>query len=192
MQKVFMLIQRGITDRTPVCVFPWEQPILEEIHGVNASPITIDELCDLQGAKVKTVKPREREVEGKKVMVDEGPTMREQYEAMVEVDPESNPLNDPEAEFERLANTYGMHTQIKLANVEKVYGSMGGFRMAMRDYAKGKTPDFVGETGPIEAEEKPLAEMSTPELRTLLKGRGVDVPKRAGREVLEDLYHQPA
>lgn len=154
MEKVFMLIQRGLTDRTPVCVFPWEQPILEEIHGGNAQPVTIDGLCDLQGAskvtKMKMLHPK----------AEEGPTMREQYEAMVKVDAETSPLNDPEAEFGRMVEVYGMHVNVKLPNVEKVFGSPAGFRKAMRDYAHGNVPDFVGETGPIEteaaeAEEKP-------------------------------------
>ncbi len=146
LEKVFMLVQRGLTDRTPVCVFPWEQPILEEIHGGNAQPVSIDELCDLQGAaKVTKLKMLHKEAE-------EGPTMREQYEAMVRVDPENNPLNDPEAEFARLVETYGMHVNVKLPNVEKVYGSIAGFRQAMRDYSRGRKPDFIGETGPIEPE----------------------------------------
>lgn len=154
-QKVFMLIQRGLTDRTPVCVWPWEQPILEEIHGGNAQPVTLDELCDLQGAaKVTKLKMLHKEAEL-------GPSMREQYEAMVKVDPETNPLADPEAEFVRLVELYGMHVNVKMPNVEKVYGSLANFRSAMRDYARGRTPDFIGETGPIETEGEEASEEKT-------------------------------
>lgn len=180
--RVFMLIRRGITDQTPVCVFPWEKPILEEIHGSNAEEVSIDQLCELKGAvKIKKVKLRHKDAA-------EGMSMREQYEAMVQVDPERNPLADPEAEYERLGARYGMHVKVALPNVEKVYGSFGNFRQAMKEYASGRTPGFRDESGPIEAEEKPLAEMTDKEVREVLKGRGVDIPKKASREALEELY----
>jgi hypothetical protein len=188
MQKVFMLIQRGMTDRTPVCVFPWEKPILEEIHGGNAQEISLEELCELRGAtKIQKIKPRQREINGKKIVSDEVPSMRAQYEAMVKVNPDENPLEDPEAEFGRLAEKYGMHLQVNLPNVEKVYGSVGNFRRALKDYASGRSPDFVGETGPI-TEDKPVAEMSDKKLKEALKAMGVKFDGNSGREVLEELY----
>lgn len=194
MQKIFMLIQRGITDRTPVCVFPWEKPILEEIHGGNAVEVTLDELCDLRGAvKIEKIKPIERGmgVNGKPVKAEEVPSMRAQYEAMVVLDPDTNPLNNPEAEFGRLAGMYGMHTQVNLPNVEKVYGSVGNFRRAMREYANGRSPDFVGESGPIVA-EKPLAQMNDKELKAALRARDIEVPAKAARAELEELYAETA
>jgi len=188
MQKVFMLIQRGMTDRTPVCVFPWEKPVLEEIHGGNAQEISLDELCDLKGAaKIEKIKPRERFVDGVKIKAEEVPPMRAQYEAMLKIDPDENPLDDPESEFGRLAEKYGMHINVNLPNVEKVYGSVGNFRRAMREYANGRTPDFVGESGPIRA-EKPVAEMSLHELKAALKEKGIKFGGNSGREALEELY----
>lgn len=158
MRKIFMLIQRGITDRTPVCVWPWEKPILEEIHGGNAVEVSLDELCDLRGAvkveKQKTI-TRGLGLDGKQVRSEEVPSMRTQYEAMLQVDPDANPLDDPESEFMRLEATYGMHLRVNLSNAEKVYGSVGNFRRAMREYANGRTPDFLGESGPIVADEEP-------------------------------------
>jgi len=158
MEKVFMLIQRGMTDRTPACVWPWEKPILEEIHGANAVEVSIDELCDLRGAvKVEKVKPIARglDVNGKQVRSEEAPSLRAQYEAMLKLDPNANPLDDPESEFGRMVDKYGMHLNVNLPNVEKVYGSVGNFRRAMREYANGRTPDFVGESGPIVADKTP-------------------------------------
>jgi hypothetical protein len=144
--KVFVLIQRGITDRAVRCVWPWEQPILEEIHGGSAQPITIDELCELKGAaSVKKVKMLHKKAE-------DGLTMREQYEAMAKMDPERNPLSDPEQEWGRLIECYGMHVNVKLPNAEKVYGSFGNFRQAMKEYLIGRTPGFLEVSGPIETE----------------------------------------
>ena len=181
--RIFMTIQRGLTDKTPVCVYPWEKPILEEIHGGNAVEVSIVEMCDLKGAtKIKKLKLLHKTSE-------EGPTMREQYEAMTKADPESDPLADPEAEYGRLAERYGMHTKVALPNVEKVYGSIGNFRRAMRDYARGKTPDFLDTSGPIkEDEQKPVSEMSDGELKAALTKSSIDFGKKPTREHLENLY----
>jgi hypothetical protein len=186
MNKIFMLIQRGMTDRTPVCVYPHEKPILEEIHGSGAQEISIEEMCELQGAsKVEKVKFRHKEAEA-------GPTMREQYEAMVKVDPDLNPLLDPEAEYNRMIGLYGMHAKLNLPNVDKVFGNFGNFRAALREYAKGKVPAFLDNSSPIEDEEKPLAEMTDAELRQVLKDRGVKFFKGATRAALEELFHEAA
>jgi hypothetical protein len=183
LRRVFMLVKRGMTDSTPVCVYPWEKPILEEIHGSNAVEVSIDEMCELKGAK--SVK----EVKLKHPKAVKAPTMREQYEAMVRVDPEQSPLNDPEAEFGRLAERYGMHAEVNLPNVTKVFGNLGNFRAAMRDYAKGRIPAFLDTDSPIE-DEKTLAEMTDVEVRSALKERGVKVPKGATRDDLEELFHE--
>lgn len=181
MEKVFMLIQRGLTDKTPVCVWPWEQPILEEIHGGNAVAVTIDEMCDLKTpVKVKEIKLRHS--------TEKIPGLRQQLEAMVKINPEANPLDDPEAEYARLENCYGRHLQVNLPNVTKVYGSIGNFRRAMRDYANGRVPDFLDVAGPIEVPgEKKTADMTDAEIRAVLKEKKIPVPKNADREDLEEL-----
>lgn len=186
LKKVFMLIKRGLTDNTPVCVYPWEVPILNEIHAGNAQLVTIDQLCDLKGGVAKEIKPKKREVNGRVFTADRSPTLREQFESLTKVDPELNPLKDPAAEFARLCALYGMHTDIPLPNAEKVYGSLVGFRAAMKEYAAGRSPDVAGETGPIE-EEKPVAEMSDVELKEKLKEMKIPFSKKATREELEDL-----
>lgn len=183
MQKVFMLVQRGLTDRTPVCVWPWEKPILEEIHGGNAQEVTLDELCDLKNPlKVKTIKLKNA-VGGRML------TLREQFESMIKVDPDRNPLQDPEQEFDRLIGVYGRHLEVNLPNVMKVYGSIGNFRRAMRDYATGKTPDFLDVSGPIDVPgEKPTAQMTDAEIKAALKEKKVKVPAGADRGDLEELF----
>lgn len=185
-QRVFMTVKRGMTDNTPVCVFPWEKPILEEIHGGDAVEVSIDEMCSLKGAvSVKKVKFKREEAQ-------EGPGMREQFEAMLKVAPDKNPLADPESEFNRLIGKYGMHIDVQLPNVTKVFGSFGNFRSALRDYAKGRVPDFLDTSAPIDEEEKPLAEMTDAEVRKALKARGVEIPKKASREELDELYLEGA
>lgn len=182
MQKVFMLIQRGLTDKTAICVWPWEQPILEEIHGGSAVAVTLDEMCDLkQPVRVKQLKLRHSQ--GGKML-----TLREQLEAMVKLDPDTNPLEDPETEYDRLVGAYGRHLEVNLPNVTKVYGSIGNFRRAMRDYANGRVPDFLDVSGPIQVEgEKKASDMTDAEIRAVLKEKKIPIPKNADREELEEL-----
>jgi hypothetical protein len=186
-QRVFMNIKRGMTDNTTVCVFPWEKPILEEIHGGNAEQVSIDEMCSLRGAvKVKELKLKHETSE-------KGLDLRAQLEAMARVLPDQNPLDDPEAEFNRLVQRYGMHMDVNLPNVTKVFGSFGNFRVALRDYARGRVPAMFEEASSpidVEEEEKPLAEMTDAEVRAKLKARNVKVPKGASREALDDLFLQ--
>lgn len=181
MKKVFMLIQRGLTDRTPVCVYPWEKPVLEEIHGSNAIEVSIDEMCDLKSPiKVKQVKLKHAT---EKIL-----SLREQLEAMVRIDPENSPLNDPEGEFDRLIGCYGRHLEVNLPNVMKVYGSIGNFRRSMRDFANGKVPEFMDVSGPIVAGEKPVGDMTDDEIKAALTERGIKFRANANRETLEELF----
>jgi hypothetical protein len=61
LKRIFITIRRGITDATAVCVFPWEKPLIEEIHGGNATLVTIDQMCSKDGVKsVKRLKLNDR------------------------------------------------------------------------------------------------------------------------------------
>ena len=182
MEKVFMLIKRGLTDSTPKVIWPWEQPILEEIHGGNAQPVTIDEMCDLKTPiKVKQLKLKHS--------TEKMLTLRQQLEAMVKLDPDNNPLEDPEGEYDRLIGVYGRHLQVNLPNVTKVYGSLGNFRRAMRDFANGRVPDFLDIAGPIKVDgEKAVVDMTDDEIKAALAERKVKIPKNADREALEELF----
>jgi len=185
LRRIFVQIQRGITDRTLVCVFPWEVPILSEIHGSSATEVSIDELTSMNGAiRVTTQKLRQA--------TDPLPGLREQYEAMA-TSMEDNPLENPELEYQRLGMVYGMHNDVALPNVEKVYGSLQQFRMMLTQFVRnGGVMDYKREatSGSIlddGDESVPIAEMSLNELRAALKNAGITQPKGATRADLEDL-----
>lgn len=191
-----MTIKRGITDATLMCVYPWERPLIEEIHGGNAVVISIDSLCSTEGVKnVKPIKPKERvDLNGKKMVADMGGTQRQKYEAMVAVDPEENPLQDPDAEWGRMVERYGMHPDIKVTVVEKVYGSSRMFRQCMREFAAGKVPEFLRDddaedstVDDVAGETLAVADMTAEQMRKELTERGVTFKKGAARDDLEAL-----
>jgi len=173
-RRIFVTVGRGMTDKTPVCVFPWELRILQQIHG-EVVEVTIDQMCDLKDA-VKTEKIKHTRSMDAGVKPDQAPTLRQQLETMAMVDPESDPVNDPEAEYIRLGDKYGMDKEIPLPVVTRVYGefSSGAFAAALKEYSEG-----VQDKGPDE--------MSINELRTKLRAEGIDFEKTATKEELRDL-----
>lgn len=185
-----MTIRRGITDATPVCVFPWEKPLIEEIHGGSAVVITIDQMCSKDGVKsVKKLKLHNtgrRDQDDKELTPEYAPDQRGQLEAMTLVDPDNNPLDDPAGEYARMMEKYGMHPKIELTVVEKVFGNERTFRSCMRDFAAGRTPDFLMEDDGLEG-EKVIADMTAEELRAMLDKLGVTFPAKATRAKLEEL-----
>lgn len=182
LQRIFVNVKRGLTDNTAVCVYPWEMPIMQEIHGGSVTEVSIEEMCDLKSPKsVKKLKL-------KNPKADAPLTLRQQLEAMAKVDPEESPLQDPEGEYNRLVERYGMHLTVAVPNVEKVFGSYPGFRRALADYAKGNVPEFLDISGPIEGGEKSVAEMSDKDLKAELKKAGIAFEKSDTRERLEQLY----
>jgi hypothetical protein len=190
LKRIFITIRRGITDATAVCVFPWEKPLIEEIHSGNATLVTIDQMCSKDGVKsVKKLKLHNtgrRDQDDKPMAPEYAPDTRAQLEAMTNVDPDNNPMDDPAGEYARMAEKYGMHPKIELTVVEKVFGNERTFRSCMRDFAAGRTPDFLmeddGEQG-----EKIVAEMTAEELRVMLDGMGVKFPPKATRAKLEEI-----
>ena len=44
------LVDFDMTDKTAVCIYPWEKPILEQIHGGAVDEASIDEMCSLKGS----------------------------------------------------------------------------------------------------------------------------------------------
>lgn len=183
LQRIFVTVKRGLTDNTAVCIYPWEKPIMQEIHGGSVTEVSIEEMSDLKNPiSVKKLKHKNPKTE-------DAPNLRAQLEAMMKVDPEESPLQDPEGEYGRLVERYGMHLTVAVPNVEKVFGSYPNFRRALADYAKGRLPEFLDVSGPItEGEKKSLAEMSDKEVRAALKKAGVAVEAKASREKLEQLY----
>lgn len=183
-QRIFMIITRDMTDKTLVCVFPWEKPLLEEVHGGNATDVTIEELIDLKGAvKVETVKLRHA-ADG----VTHGPNLEQQYIAMCQVNPDEDPVAFPESEYNRLAEKYGMHLKVAVPNVEKVYGSFLNFRRILSQF-KGKGQKDINEllgggSADDEPAEKTIAEMSRNDLMAHLKSHGVTFSRTAKTEEL--------
>lgn len=189
LSRIFMTIKRGITDATAVCVFPWERPLIEEIHGGNATVVTIEQMCSKDGVKSsKRLKLNEsrRDQDDSPMKPEYAPDMREQLEIMARVHPDNNPMDDPSGEYARLEGYYGMHPKIELSVVEKVYQNERFFRSCMRDFAAGRTPDFLmeddGEDG-----DKAIGDMTPDELREVLTKLGVAFPPKANRAKLEEM-----
>lgn len=194
LKRIFMTVRRGTMDATAVCVMPWEKPLVEELHGGNAEIVTIDKLCNREGvsktqAVDKVIKlPVRIDQKGNEVKSEVGLSQREQLERMLIVLPEDNPMDDPIGEFARMEQKYGMHPEVKLSVVEKVYGNVRQFRLCMRDFAAGRTPEFLQDFEASDEGERPVSAMSDDEIKAALKKREIKFPKNAKRGMLEELY----
>lgn len=169
-RRIFATVKRGPMDATAVCIFPWELQILQHIHGDEVKEVSIDALCSMEGAaKIEKLKPKRAGA------VLNGPDTREQMEAMVYVDPEMDPANDPGAEYGRLSQLYGMDAELPITVVARIYGepNSGTFEKVLATYAKdvAKKPDRLIA---LEAElpDAP-AKLSVAELRDALDSREV-------------------
>lgn len=194
--RIFMTINRGMTDKTAVCVFPWEKPLLEEVHGSGAEEVSIEEMVDIKKgvAKVKPIK-----IKADRVGVSEAPPLlKDQLQKMTVVDNEDDPKYDLDTEYGRLAEKYGMHPDVALPVVEKVYGSPTLFKQAVRPFL-GTTPppDEIDPTeargarprqeAGSEAPEKPIAEMGRNELKAFLHKHKIEFSAKASIDDLRDL-----
>lgn len=202
-RRIIMTIHRGPMDATAVCVYPWEKPLLEEIHPGGANEKSIEEMCAMHGPVSVKRQKLPFAADGKKAYA---PDLREQLQKMCSVDPEDDPVQDPAAEFSRLSGKYGMHPEVKLLTVEKVYHSEAMFRRMLRDYANAATIDEANDAIPsrgpapdrsesAEPEaEKPVGpsvgEMNRAELLALLKKEGVAIPQHAKTEMLREIATQ--
>jgi hypothetical protein len=136
-RRIFATVERGPMDKTAVCIFPWELQILQHVHGGSVKETSIDELCSMEGAaKVEKIKPKRAEGNLN------GPSLREQYEIMVYVDPEQDPALDPAAEYARLSQLYGMDADLPMLNVSRIYGEFntGNFERLLATHAKETAP----------------------------------------------------
>lgn len=118
-KQVLFEVNRGMTDKTPVLVYPWEVPLLEDIHGEgNVTEVTHAETLKLI----------------KRTKVDEPHRTRiELAEGQVRESPYYDPLDDIAAEYGRMQAKYGMHPSIEMTIVEHVYGRLasGQFEAAV-------------------------------------------------------------
>lgn len=189
LQRIFMTVRRGPMDATAVCVFPWEKPILEEIHGSDASVVDIESMCDIQGGKVETLK-------FKHCPDAKSLSLADQYRAMTKVDDAANPAYNVDSEWDRLHVCYGAHRELApLSNAEKVYGNLINFRKVVRDFAAGRVPemfddgsgDFDGITG---SDDVPVADMSIEQLRAAAKKLGIAAGRRPRVEIEAEILQR--
>jgi hypothetical protein len=131
-RRIFAVIGRGMTDKTAVCVFPWELAILQLVHNDSVEEVTIEKLCDVKQGAIKTEKIKLKHTQ------HPAPGLREQYEIMAYVDPEEDPAKDPQTEYDRLANKYGMDKDFPMPCIERVYGPFGAgnFKRALEEHAE--------------------------------------------------------
>ncbi len=123
-KRVLVVVTRAgqgsnMTDATPVVVWEHELPILELVHGQEPEVIEDPEVLVDQAVKVRTEK-------------DGAKTFRPQ---LVEQAKEALGLGesfttDPQEEYDRLARVYGMHPQVRMPMVERVYGRFEDGRFA--------------------------------------------------------------
>lgn len=135
-KRVLALVQRAgnganVTDKTPVAVWDHEVPILEEIHGEGA----VEVINDIEDLLDNSVTKNRRKV------IDDIISARQLGEVFA---------GDPFEEYQRMGMKYGAHTEVRMSNVEKVYGSF-------RDGAFTRACGTQGE----EYEEMPVTQLRT-------------------------------
>lgn len=144
-KRVVAIIDRGnLVDKTPVCVWAHEIPILEAIHGnvlvperaqlaENDVAIVIKgsmQVVDPKSQTMRLHKKGEKELVEIATMVEGKPRtfneevvripLAELIASQLKLDQDFD--GDPQEEYSRLQNFYGMHPEIKQTWVENIYG----------------------------------------------------------------------
>lgn len=169
-RRIFCVVRRGPMDNTAVCVYPWEKPLLEHVHLNNVEEVSIEHMATQKEGVIKVEKLKLKHTESR------APDLRAQLDAMAYVDPEEDPANDPAAEFNRLAEKYGMDSQFPMPVVERIYGSFqegGAFTAKVKEFAKDRAPKPAHLRVQDEPEAESMSGMSREELRTVCRGRGI-------------------
>jgi hypothetical protein len=171
MLRVIATVDKGMTDKPMVCVFPWEIPLLEVIHGDGSVLVQeIDDLTDF-GAKaiVQRIKLKHTE--------EHAPDLRQQLINFCNELPDGiEPFDDPRSEYDRMANVYGMHPEVKQSIVENVYGryDSGNFAKMVRSVADAHNAEEVeSEGGTGKADPDAVDGMSGADVREALAKREV-------------------
>jgi hypothetical protein len=140
-KRILALVSRSgggthVTDQTPTVVWDHEIAILEEIHGEGTVEVVEhDNILD------NTITSKRRE----------------QIEHIVKVSGLGIEFQgDPFEEYQRLTAKYGMHPDVRMMVVEKVYGS----------FRDGRFSQIVGNGG--------YEEMTIAQLRELCDGLGIE------------------
>jgi hypothetical protein len=167
MLRVLATVNKGMTDKPTICVFPWEVQLLEVLHGDGSVEVQdIDSLSSV-GAKaiVQRIKLKHTE--------HAAPELREQLLAFCNTLPDGiEPFENPRAEYERMVAVYGMHPEVKQSVVENVYGRFesGAFSAVVKSVADAHNEAEVEHTpAAVDVED-----MAGNELREALRARGVN------------------
>jgi hypothetical protein len=181
--RVFMLVRRGKMDETPVCVYPWEKPILELIHGQDIEFVTIDDMAEVRDgvAKIELAKLNYSKFHG--------PSLKQQLEGMAYVNPEADPAKDPASEWNRLIEKYGADEELPLPVVERVYGAFDGgrFTAVLETFGKESMPKPAHLKAAEEGLGKPVDQMTVSEIRAALDERDVPYERNATKKQLIEL-----
>jgi hypothetical protein len=179
-QKVFLKVNRGMTDKTLVCVYPWEKSLIESVHAQDCEPVSIDEMCSMKDV-----------VKIEKQKLNHGdrfaPGLRDQLIEMATVHPEEDPANDPATEYGRMADKYGMDKDIPIPVVTRVYGefSSGAFTEALKKF-KSEMPHGELVKG-VPKSATHVAKMSVAELRDECARRGIGFTTEMSKAQLQEL-----
>ena len=192
-RRMFVQISRGMTDKTMACIFPWEKPVLELVHGEVVADVTIDQMCDM-GKPLTIERQRLNHSE------NYAPDLRAQLEAMVLVPPNEDPVLDPAREYNRVAEKYGMDREFPIPCIERIYGQLGSGAFTAKvnefhaesvrlDKEEGRAGKVLS---PGKAMEKSPDLMSVADLRDRLTHFNVRFDPQLTKAELVELYKQTA
>lgn len=119
-KRVIVVIDRGMTDKTPKVVWSHEIPLLKAIHG-NAEVVAPEDLCDVgmtAAEKAAYVRDQKRAL-----------CLGYVFDA------------DIAEEYARLTDHYGMHPDVPVPVVQHVYGLLDEGRFA-KAVANGSLEDM--------------------------------------------------
>jgi hypothetical protein len=172
--QVLVTVRRGLTDSTPVMVYPWEVPILEIIHGegniIEENNAETERWLKRTGVNV----PRDTVVE----LHAGGTKVTEAYDPSIDI----------AAEFLRMQQKYGMHADMPQSNVEFVYGALktGQFEAAVlenlpEELRAGREARILREGG--------AEQLSGAQVRAALDQRKVPFKRTASLSTLRALLN---
>jgi hypothetical protein len=138
-KRVLVHVKRDMTETIPTIVFCHEFAILQVIHGDAAVSLVEDPEKSIAQFNAEGMDADEiaRQVASKKLLLEPSDV-------------------DPAGEYNRLIDRYGMHAEVKMPNVEYVYGRVNS--SAWRDALKLTPASLVGSAMDEEPEDaEPMA-----------------------------------
>lgn len=172
--QVLVTVRRGLTDSTPVLVYPWEVPILERIHGEG-------------NVNEENTKETERwlRLTGVNQPSD---TVKETHGGQIKTIPAYDPSIDIAAEYMRMVNKYGMDPDRPMPVVEFCYGlaRSGQFEAAVlenipEELRAGRVARILREGG--------ADSLSGAEIRSALDQRKIVFKRTASLSTLRSLLN---